>query len=294
MLAAIVLLAATAAVTPVPVTGVAYDQVTMVTRGGRLFQVTQFDAAWAAEVDAIKANPGPVRADTGLPVGQISSYAWLGDSERIENPTTGYVLIIRHGDHETIAIDSAKRTYTVSTGVGDVYSISTGPVPASPAASAPQVSAVFHKTFDTLPDSVIDGVAYKGYAGRVTQTVDDSRCKYAQQLAFVMAFVDPNRSEPRMNADDPYAFWLTNAATSLSQVSSCNVTLPDGVQSGLPYYPNFLLYAVSQPMIAGRDISLQPLPRDVVTNVMMRGHVRALTSADAALFEPPAGFTKVP
>jgi hypothetical protein len=251
-------------------------------------QVTDFDKVWTAEVAAMKTRPASPS------IGQARSFAWLDGNERVENPVTGIITIIRPGDRETINIDASKRTYTISPGVSEIYSVTTGVPAGTSSATPPPTKAVLAQTFDTFPDATIDGVAYKGFAGRVTQTVSDSKCSYVQNLASVIAFVDPSRREPGTDGSNPYALWLTSAAMFLSEGSSCSVGLPDGALSSLPFYPDFELYVVSQQTYANRDISLQPLPKALPASVRMRGHVRTLTSADAALFEPPAGFTKVP
>ncbi len=295
MIAAIVLLvlAANAAPTVAPdATGVAYDQVVTVTRSRPLLQPTQFDAAWTAEIAAMKANPGARTGPDGLPIGQARHVAWLGADERIEDPITGRIVIQRPMDHLTIDIDPVARTYAVFKGDSEVYAVSSGPSPTAPPASAPSVTAVLHTTLDTFPPTPVDGVTYQGYAGRITQTVDDSRCKYAQAFASFVAFYDPNRTEPG-EPPPTYAPWLTMAPTRLTPMSGCNVMPASDPLAALPFYPHFLLYMVSTPLFSRSDLSLAQLPTNTIANIMMRGRVRTLTAADAALFEVPAGYAKV-
>lgn len=272
--------------------GIAFDQVTMVTRSRPLVRATQFELAWNTELAAMKANPTGFGAD-GLPVGQARHIAWLGDDERVESPIDGRIIIYRYSAHEVVDIDVAKRTYWIRSGTGELYSVTTGMTKPSPAADAASVPAVLHSTLDTFPDTSIDGVIYKGYTGRITQTVDDSRCRYAQSLAFFVAFSDPTRTEPGSRRDTFYAPWLTQAPIGLSRASSCNVIAPENVLGALPFYPSFLLYMVSMPQISNVDMSQRPVDSTSLANVMIRGHVRAIGPADAALFEIPADFTKV-
>jgi len=135
-------------------------------------------------------------------------------------------------------------------------------------------------------------VTYQGTAGRITQTVDDSRCAYSQAFASFVAFYDPTRSEPG-RSPGTCAPWLTMAPERLTRMSGCNASAEDQLLSRLPFYPDFLLYMVSMPTFSHSDLSLVQLPQNALANVMMRGHVRSLTAADAALFEVPTGYTKV-
>lgn len=296
MIAAIVLLAFEHQYVPstAPAVGVAYDQVITVTRSRPLLRPGQFDVAWTAELALMKANPGTRTGPDGLPIGQAQHVAWLGGDERTENPLTGRIIIHRASDHETIDIDPFARTYAVYMGDPEIYSVSSGAAPTSPPATAPSVTAVLHTTLDTFPPTPIDGVTYQGYAGRITQTVDDARCTYSQAFTSFTAFYDPNRSEPAPS--ERYAPWLTMAPARLAPMSGCNVTLASAPLATLPFYPHFLLYMVSMPLVSHSDLSLKELPSNAIANVMMRGHVRTLTAAnaaDAALFAVPPGYKKV-
>ncbi len=279
--------------TPAPgPTGVAFDQLVFVTNQRPLPQVTDFDAQWTTRLAKIKADANLSQTARGRVDGIALSYAYLGDMERLEDPARGRVTIYRPSDHEVIHIDTAKRTYsvTISNAAAQMYSVGDAPsVSRSP--GAPEVTASIQAMHDTFSNLAVDGVTYTGTAGRIIQTVDDSRCTFAQLDMFFVVYVDPTRTEP---ASQPPAYAsFQNAAPFLSMNSSCRVSQPADALSSLPPADRFALYRMTMSVLAARNIALQPMPDNAPANVTMRGHVRTLTGADATLFAPPAGYTKV-
>lgn len=287
---AVVLLGAT----PVPArTGVSFDQLVFVTTARPLPQVTDFDAQWTSRLAKIQSDANLSQIARGRADGVALSFAYLGDMERLEDRARGTVTIFRPSDREVIHIDTVKRTYsiTASNGVAQTYSVGAAPAASLPP-GAPDVTAALQTTHDNFPNVVLDGFTYTGTAGRIIETVDDSRCAFAQADIFFVAYVDPTRAEP---ASQPPAYALFQyAAPELSGISGCHVTLRDDALGSLPPADQFALYRMTIMVPATRNIALQPMPENAPANVMMRGHVRTLTNADAALFAPPPGYVQVP
>jgi hypothetical protein len=275
-------------------TGIAYDEVSFGTTARPLPQVGDFETVWASHLADIKAHADVPKRERARLYGIVLSFAILGDMERTDDLATGTTTIFRPGDHQVVHLDNVRQTYyvTTSNAPSQLYTIRSGVAPQAPDPDATAVSATLQSTLNPLPNVTIGGVTYTGANGRVLQTVDDKRCAHVQALGTFVMYVDPTRREP-IRTGSFYAMPLADAGEPLSRISGCNVSAAANVLSAIPGYPNFLLYSLTMEIVAKSDGALQPMPPGVTANVLMRGHVRALTDADASLFIAPKNYKRV-
>jgi hypothetical protein len=275
-------------------TGIAFDQIIMSSTARPLPAVKDFERVWADEIATLKAHAADDRLTRDRQFGEAVSIAYLGDMVRTEFPIDGTVIIEQPSLHRTVYISNPAKTYSIQpfSGRGDVYSV--GVAPGDPKAQL--AHATMKTVFDYFPDQTLDGIVYAGVAGRIIQTVSDSKCKFAQAVTFFVTFAAKGPKEPFI----PEAFYGISPdriVRSLSSLSGCAVLPPPDYANAFPTYPGFLLYKIDATILSDHDVSLESLPEGLpeglTAGLLMRGHVRILSDADMAMFQVPPGYRLV-
>jgi hypothetical protein len=189
-----------------------------------------------------------------------------GDWVRIDNPRDHSVVVYKPDLGQYLVIDEAHKLYRI--------------IDAPPSATAP-LSAVCDQegTVTPLGASTLEGVPVHGYHATTVLSMDDMQVTHAQTLYF----------------------WDQALPRQVLAVATGNATCPAGspVARRYPQDRLALYVATDSGTISENDSDdddsalMSMMGKSGVQSVQWRGHVRTLTDADRALFDPPDGYRKV-
>jgi hypothetical protein len=276
---------------PVPVPpGVAFDQVDIVTLGPYGGAPTDFQRD-AAELEAAAASGKTVH----IPLKTLKHFAYFNGKSRVDNVIAHTVVITKPGEIDTL--DTEKKTYQRVS-----ESALAAGIPIFPESTAPPSpgSLDLHIGVDTTPLAPmnINGTSSDGFRTAITLSAEGTgSCEMFSHMMNINATLDSyviDRPEPSMFSGNMLASFGISNLTKLPFFDPKGCAI-EGMSYDAHHLVNtiaitkFYVYRrISLAMNAPGAASMSP------TIVSERGNVRTLTSADAALFEVPAGYTLVP
>lgn len=188
----------------------------------------------------------------------------LGSEVRIDNPADDTAVVYKPATREYLVIDNAHK----------LYRISHGAPPTRPAMFCDGTLA----SFESLGPREVDGLRGQGYREQIRTTIADAGMSTETMRTFVL--------------------WNTPVPVDVLAIASGQTPCPAESPVVGGHFPvnRLVLYGAVTPQIHSLDPDDQG---SVLANmhgpqsVRMRGHLRQLTDADRALFEPPPGYTQV-
>ena len=239
--------------------------------------------------------PGTIAGISRQREGVLLHYSFLGGLERVDDPGALKATIGRPDKDEVDFLDLHAKTYRVVT--GDVAKAMLHPnimQQLSGAANAKPVpgrggtvALTINVGATPLPTRPFEGTATAGYT--VTSAVkatSTGQCPAISANVAVTLYVDATRTEPFVKSAS--GFDVGDIEKAMGALG-CATTMTGAPASPDPALAHFLYYER-----ADTTFTVPALPAPVRSaSVLERGHLAALTAADASLFEIPAGFTKV-
>jgi hypothetical protein len=188
-----------------------------------------------------------------------------GDWVRIDNPHDHSAVVYKPDLGRYIVIDEAHKLYRI--------------VEAPPSIPEPPPEVCDQEgTVAALGASTLDGVPVYGYRATTSLSVDDMQMTHVQTLYF----------------------WDQPLSQRVMAIATGDPACPAGSPVAGRYPPDRLpLYVATDPgKISESDTDddsalVAMLGKSGIGSVQWRGHLRKLTDADRALFEPPAGYRQV-
>jgi hypothetical protein len=189
-----------------------------------------------------------------------------GDWVRIDNPHDHSAVVYKRDLGKYLVIDEAHKLYRIVE--------APAPTPAPLAGVCDQEGSV-----TALGASALDGVSVHGYRATTTLSMEDMQMTHVQTLYF----------------------WDRPLPQQVLEIATGDAACPADSPVARRYPQNRLaLYVATGPAKVGGidadddDSGLASMVGNSgIGSVEWRGHVRTLTDADRALFEPPAGYRQV-
>ncbi len=224
--------------------------------------------------------------------GLLEHVAILGNKIRIENVfQPELVEIDTLGQANAVFLNLAARTYWTGNSSSYLRPFSAGDIGVLTIAGTPVLNATVHPVSDSWPKMTVSGMTFDGTTTRtIIQTNAAPPCRPATGVVETTIFSAPAVPEQRYQEE----FYLGGAAliwAHLAALTHCSVRAASLVDQ-LSGYPGFLLYRAMMLEVGGPGTELMSLPANISADVMMRGHIKVLTDADAGLFAIPPGFVR--
>ncbi len=236
---------------------------------------------------------GPAQSFARGREGLAYHYSFLGALARVDDPGSNKATIVRPDKPEVDLVDFAAKTYVRVTGDAARALLDTGlatqmqkimpaPTDASQRGTLALTMTLTEKPLDPV---TIDGIAGAGtvLTAALGTTTHTGTCPELSVTTVQTSYIDATRAErvvPQAAGSN------VSDVLPLMQRFGCTAHLEGPVPTPDPALRHFALYARTDITIA---IAALPAPITLST-VVQRAHVVPLTTADAGLFEIPAGF----
>jgi hypothetical protein len=298
-------------------TGFAYDELLKVITSGPLPQPGNFAPDFKSAMDMAVANANPPKhhglfakmqdmADKAkatmamMKNGTPSTHYFLNEWERTDNPGTLTATIIRPDRHQIIHLDLAAKTYRIED-IGTMPVTTDSPPPyQGPPGQEPSPQPGTGKmdittTSTEIGPKTIDNVHTVGYSQEFkivsTQstgscqdgTFDTSLTEYVSDITPPLAKANPGLKYS-LAGHPPLTGGARPGCNPTTTMHHSGGATPPGDRLNIWTLMTIKAGTAAQQGAAGGSFSM----------LTERGNVRDLGSADASLFDIPAGFTKQP
>ncbi len=272
--------------------GIAFDEFENANLSRPLPLPSDFERVWTNALALGRTfqpyDPKVVSPKAGL----LEHVAILGNKIRIENVfQPELVEIDTLGQANAVFLNLATHTYWTGNTLSYLRPFSAGDIGVLTIAGTPVLNATVHPVSDRWPKMTVSGMTFDGTTTRtIIQTDTAPACRPATGIVETTIFSDSSVPEQRYQEE----FYLGGASliwAHLAALTHCSLRAASLVDQ-LSGYPGFLLYRAMMLEVGGPGTDLSPLPADTTADVMMRGHIKVLTDADAGLFAIPPGFVR--
>jgi len=224
--------------------------------------------------------------------GLLEHVAILGNKIRIENVfQPDLVEIDTLGQANAVFLNLAAHTYWTGNTVSYLPPFNASDIGVLTIPGTPVVNSTVHPFSDSWPKITVSGMTFDGTTTRtIIQTNAAPGCGAAAGVVETTIFSAPAVTEQRYQQE----VYLGGAAliwAHLAALTHCSLRAASLVDQ-LSGYPGFLLYRAMMLEVGGPGTDLMPFPANTTADVMMRGHIKLLTDADAGLFAIPPGFVR--
>jgi hypothetical protein len=240
------------------------------------------------------ASGGMLAAVARQREGVVYHYSFLGKLERVDDVAAGLATIGRPDTGEVDYLNLKTKTYATLRGDAALKLLAPSfgaqfknVIPAQPA-GGPTGTVTFTMSGSQVPlaGKTFDGAATTGlvYTTKLETAAHSDACPAVSVTGESTIYFDTTRDERIKLTDsgDP-----RELLRNLQSGRGCVATFSGDMPKRDPLFAHLYLYLRSRVSIA---IPALPAPIELVT-IIERGHLTPLTSADAALFTIPAGFT---
>ncbi|MFN2459873.1 MAG: hypothetical protein ABR591_04200 [Candidatus Velthaea sp.] len=244
----------------------------------------------------------------GLTQGRLERHAYYNGWERIDDVAAQTATIRKCDIHQVVKLDIAKKTYQVFDPTSEPVD-KPGPAPApqprnrqsaTPAPEAPGTAVIdFSQNVKPLGAARLEGIDTTGYDDRTTLGVTQATgsCRNGtfgfDTRAYYSKIAQPNVSCPVTAARQRYP----DQPVTMVASGGCRPTFTAHKSGPVPPAGSLAMYAAMQFLASDSGSAATPAPSATpggFTFLTERGNVHSLSGADAALFEIPKDFTRVP